>query len=343
MSVILKISIITILSFIAVIISVGNGSVNIPTNDIFNIIGHQLFNHPLSEDIALTTVTILWNIRIPRMLMAFIVGAALSISGAVMQSVLRNPLASSYTLGVSSGASLGASIVIVFGLQLPFIGVFTLPLVGFLAGFATVMFIMALSVRLDKSMSNHTIILVGMVFSLFMNALLTLITAFSRQYLEQLVFWQMGSLSGRSWNDIGIVLMISIVGILALMRYSRELDIMTFGEERALSMGVDLNKVKFRLIGICSLLTGSVISFVGIIGFVDLIVPHLTRKLFGSSHQLILPLTAFIGGGFMVLADLISRTILSPSELPIGAVTALIGAPFFASVFFKNRKRGDKS
>ena len=338
-----KILIIILLCFLALISSIAIGSVTISSREIIRIIGNQFFQTPLSDQIQPTTVTIVWNIRLPRTFMAFMVGAALSISGAVMQSMLRNPLASSYTLGVSSGASLGAAIVIVFGLQLPFLGIFTLPFVGFLGGFATVMLIMGVTVRLDKNMTNHTIILVGMIFSLFMNALLTLITAFSRQYLEQLVFWQMGSFAGRSWEEVQIVTVITTIGILGFMKYSKELDIMTFGEDRAVAMGVELKKVKIYLIGICSLLTGAVVSFVGIIGFVDLIVPHLTRKMFSSSHQLFLPLTALIGGGFMVMADLVSRTIIAPSELPIGAVTALLGAPFFATLFFKNRKKGGLS
>ncbi len=323
---------------IAFVISIGMGSVNIPFEEIVNILGNRILRLPLSEDIQGTTISILWNIRLPRSFMAFIVGAALAVSGTVMQSILRNPLASSFTLGVSSGASLGAALFIVLGISVPLLGIFALPLIGFLGGLATVMMVMSFTLRLDKNMANQTIILVGMVFSLFVNALLTLVTALSRQHLEQLVFWQMGSFSGRNWSHVFVAFTVTVICILFLMSYSREMDIMTFGEDQALSAGVELKKVKFLLIGVCALLTGTAVSFVGIIGFVDLIAPHVIRKLFGSSHQIVLPMSALFGGAFMVVADLIGRTIMAPSELPVGAVTALIGAPFFAYIFFQKRK-----
>lgn len=336
----IKAFILILICIIAFMISLGMGSVDIPIEEIVSILGNKLFHLPLPDDIQGTMISILWDIRLPRSSMAFIIGAALAVSGTVMQSILRNPLASSYTLGVSSGASLGAALFIVLGMTLPFLGVFALPLIGFLGGLVTVLLVMSFTARLDKNMENQTIILVGMVFSLFVNALLTLITALSRQYLEQLIFWQMGSFSGRNWSQVFIAFIVTVLCILFLTSYSREMDIMTFGESQALSVGVELKKVKFLLIGICALLTGTAVSFVGVIGFVDLIAPHVIRKLFGSSHKIVLPMAALFGGGFMVIADLIGRTILAPSELPVGAVTALIGAPFFAYIYFQRRKGG---
>lgn len=334
----IKAFILILICIIAFMISLGVGSVDIPIEEIVGILGNKLFRLPLPDDIQGTTISILWDIRLPRSSMAFIIGAALAVSGTVMQSILRNPLASSYTLGVSSGASLGAALFIVLGMTLPFLGVFALPLIGFLGGLVTVLLVMSFTARLDKNLENQTIILVGMVFSLFVNALLTLITALSRQYLEQLIFWQMGSFSGRNWSQVIIAFTVTVFCILFLTSYSREMDIMTFGESQALSVGVELKKVKFLLIGICAWLTGTAVSFVGVIGFVDLIAPHVIRKLFGSSHKIVLPMAALFGGGFMVIADLIGRTILAPSELPVGAVTALIGAPFFAYIYFQRRK-----
>lgn len=334
----IKAFILILICIIAFMISLGMGSVDIPIEEIVSILGNKLFRLPLPDDIQGTTISILWDIRLPRSSMAFIIGASLAVSGTVMQSILRNPLASSYTLGVSSGASLGAALFIVLGMTLPFLGVFALPLIGFLGGLVTVLLVMSFTARLDKNLENQTIILVGMVFSLFVNALLTLITALSRQYLEQLIFWQMGSFSGRNWSQVIVALVVTALCILFLTSYSREMDIMTFGESQALSVGVELKKVKFLLIGICALLTGTAVSFVGVIGFVDLIAPHVIRKLFGSSHKIVLPMAALFGGGFMVIADLIGRTILAPSELPVGAVTALIGAPFFAYIYFQRRK-----
>lgn len=324
---------------VALAAAIGIGSVSIGPGEIINIMGNKLFGTPLSSEISGLTADILWKIRLPRAIMAFLVGGALAASGTVMQSVLRNPLASSYTLGVSSGASLGAAIVILAGGTMTFLGMFTLPLVGFVFGLATVFLAMGFAAKLDRNMENNTIILVGMVLSLFVNAILTMITALSQEHLQQLIFWQMGSFSSMDWSQVAIVLGVLLVCMVVLMRYTQEMDIMTFGEEQALSAGVELKKVKFLLIAISALLTGTAVAFVGTIGFIDLIAPHVVRKVFGSSHRWLVPLSAVFGGIFMVIADLLSRTVLAPQELPVGAVTALIGAPFFAYVYFKKKKK----
>ena len=326
------------LALCALALGVAIGSVGIEPADLFAVLGHKAFGLALPEEIPPVTVSILWTIRFPRAVMAFLVGAALAASGTVMQSVLRNPLASSYTLGVSSGASLFAAVIIVSGFTLPLIGRYTLPLFGFLGGLGTVFLAMALAMRFDRNLENQTIILVGMVLSLFVNALLTLVTALADDHLSRLVYWQMGSFSGQSWGNCGLVLSILIIYILALLRYSREMDLMTFGEEQALSAGVDLQKVKFILIALSALMTGTAVSLAGVIGFVDLIAPHIVRRFFGSKHKLVVPASALFGGAFMVLADMFGRTILAPEELPVGAVTALIGAPFFAYIYFRRRR-----
>ena len=334
----LRMVILLALALFALALGIALGSVGVSLGDLMTVLSHKLFGTTLPEGFSAVTVSILWSIRFPRAVMAFLTGAALAASGTVMQSVLRNPLASSYTLGVSSGASLLAAIVIVTGFTLPVIGQYTLPLFGFLGGLGTVFLAMALSMRFSRSLENQTIILVGMVLSLFVNALLTLITALSADRLSQLVYWQMGSFSGQSWQNAGLVLPILLISLLILTRYSREMDLMTFGEEQALSAGVDLRRVKFILIAISALLTGTAVSLAGVIGFVDLIAPHVVRRIFGSNHRVVVPMSALFGGAFMVLADLVSRTILSPQELPVGAVTALIGAPFFAYIYFHRER-----
>lgn len=326
------------LALCALALGVAIGSVGISPADLLDVLKHKLFGAALPEEIPAVTVSILWTIRFPRAVMAFLVGASLAASGSVMQSVLRNPLASSYTLGVSSGASLLAAVVIVTGFTLPLIGQYTLPLFGFLGGLGTVFLAMGLAMRFDRNLENQTIILVGMVLSLFVNALLTLVTALSEDSLSRLVYWQMGSFSGQSWGNCGLVLSILLVCMLVLLHYSREMDLMTFGEEQALSAGVDLQRVKLILISVSALLTGTAVSLAGVIGFVDLIAPHIVRRFFGSNHKLVLPTSALFGGAFMVLADMVGRTILAPQELPVGAVTALIGAPFFAYIYFRRRR-----
>lgn len=316
---------------------VAVGSAGIELKDTLAILANKLTGRALPERVSSVAVSILWTIRAPRMAMAFLVGAALAVSGAVMQSVLRNPLASSYTLGVSSGASLAAAGVMLSGFTLPFVGALTLPASGFAGGLATVFLAMGLAARFDRTLQNTTIILMGMVLSLFVSAFLTILTALSGDHLRQLVFWQMGSFSAQNWRSAGILLAIALPGTLCLMRFGPEMDLMTFGEEQALSAGVELRRVKTALIVVSALLTGSAVAFAGVIGFVDLIVPHAVRRVYGSRHRLVVPLCALLGGSFMVLADLIARTLLAPRELPVGAVTALVGAPFFAWIYFRRR------
>lgn len=327
------------LALIALALGAAIGSVGVSPRTLIDVLANKLFGATLPEDVSDITVSILWTIRFPRAVCAFLIGAALAASGTVMQSVLRNPLASSYTLGVSSGASLFAAVVIVTGFTLPVLERYTLPLFGFLGGLGTVFLAMALAMRFNRNLENQTVILVGMVLSLFVNALLTLVTALSAERLSQLVFWQMGSFSALTWADAGLVLPVLLLSLVVLLRYSRELDLMTFGEEQALSAGVDLRRVKFLLIAVSALLTGTAVSLAGVIGFVDLIAPHVVRRIFGSNHRAVVPMSALFGGAFMVLADLLARTVLAPQELPVGAVTALIGAPFFAYVYFRRERR----
>lgn len=326
------------ISFISLFLSVGLGSVFISPKDISIILGNVLFDLPLGN-INKINASIFLNIRLPRTFTAFLVGGCLAGSGAVMQSVLRNPLASSYTIGVSSGASLGAAVVILFGGSILGISLFLTPMVAFIMGLGTVFLVMGLTEYFDKSLENQAIVLVGMVISLFVNAMLTLLTALSGDHLQQLIFWQMGSFSGKTWQHVFIIAPILIIGIVLFIRYSTELDLLTFGEEQALASGVEVKKTKLFLIILATLLTGGSVAFCGTIGFVDLIAPHIARKLFGASHKLVVPISILVGGSLMMIADLISRTIVSPRQLPVGAVTALIGAPFFAFIYFRKERR----
>ena len=320
------------------LLGVGLGSEFITPDHILNVLGHKLFGFSLADGVKPATLAIVWNLRLPRALLAFLVGGAVAVSGAVMQSVLKNPLASSYTLGVSSGAALGASLSIITGFTIPFLGIFTQPMLGLVFGVGTVVLAVAFAARMDRNMENTTIILTGMVFSLFANALLTMTLAVYREDLRRVIFWQMGSFSLKSWPQAGALAPIALVCFVLLWRYCRELDVLTFGEEQAQSMGVDSKKVKWILLGLAAILTGNAISFVGIIGFVDLFTPHVVRRMFGASHRWVLPLSALWGGSFMVLCDLVARTALSPLELPVGAVTALFGAPFFIYLYRKGRR-----
>lgn len=327
------------LAFLVICIGTSIGSSNINIFNIISVIGNKLFSIPLIEGVGSNDVAIIWVVRFPRVLLAFMVGAALSVSGAVMQSILKNPLASPYTLGVSSGASLGVGIYIILGVSIPFIGNLALPFIGFLSGLLTVIMVILFANRVDRGMSNNTIILSGMVFSLFASAMLTTISALNTHKIEAITMWQMGSFNMRGWSYLLVGVPFFIVGVSIVLRYSREMDILTFGEDGAKAIGVETEKVKKHLLFSTAVLTGSAVALSGTIGFIDLIVPHLVRKIFGPNHKVVIPMCILLGGSFMVLTDLVARTIISPSELPVGAITAIIGAPFFGYLYFSKRSR----
>ena len=323
------------------IISIGTsiGSSNIHILDTMNIILNKVINLPLREGIDPKDISIIWSLRLPRVLLAFMVGGCLAVSGSVVQSILKNELASPYTLGVSSGASLGAGLVIVLGISIPFLGQLTLPLIGFLCGLITVYGVIVFSSKIDKTMANNTIILAGMVFSLFVNALLTTLTALFSEDIKSISLWQMGSFSMKGWSYVRVLIPFLIIGVIGILRYTKEMDILTFGEEQAKAVGVDTNRVKKHLFIHSAILTGSAVALSGTIGFVDLIAPHMVRRVFGSKHKYVIPMSFVFGGSLMVITDLIARTIVSPAELPVGAITAIIGAPFFAYVYFSKGKK----
>jgi iron complex transport system permease protein len=328
-----------IISFLIIMAGASLGSSSISLGDTVMIVLHKIFKLPLNSYIDPKNVSIVWLLRLPRVLLAFLIGGSLAISGAVCQSILRNPLASPYILGVSSGASLGAGIIIISGIAIPLIGAFTLPLTGFVFGLLTVFFVATFSSRIDRSMSNNTIILCGMIFSLFLGALLTLLSAIFSDDLKRITLWQMGSFAMRGWTYVKLLLPFMIIGTVGILLYTKEMDIMTFDDDQAQSAGVETTRLKKKLRALCAILTGAAVALSGVIGFVDLIAPHAARKIIGSRHRYLIPMSFILGGSLMVITDLIARTIISPSELPVGAITALIGAPFFAWVYFRRRGR----
>lgn len=321
------------------LVAIRAGSVYISLPDLLKIIGSHITGKPLPAEVDPMSDSIFWTIRTPRAITAFLVGGCLSVSGAVMQAVLQNPLASSYTLGVSSGASLGAAFVLLCGLTVSGISGFMLPLAGFVFGLLTVAAAMLLASRIDRNVSNQTIVLIGMIMSLFVTGILNFMMTFYSDRSKQLWLWMTGSFSARNWTHCAILTAVGAVCFVILMMLSGRLDILTFGELQASSMGVEVKKTKIIAILICSLLTGVSVAFAGVIGFIDLAAPHVVRRIFGPSHKIVIPMSFIYGGAFMALCDLAARTVLSPREIPVGAVTALVGAPFFAYVFFTKGRR----
>ncbi|WP_062108402.1 FecCD family ABC transporter permease [Bacillus niameyensis] len=323
---------------LSIFLGIGIGTVRVPFGEMIAIFGNHLLHLPTNPDQMLSNIVM--NIRLPRVLLAGFVGGSLAMAGAAFQGLLRNPLADPYTLGVSSGASVGAVIVIFFQISLPFIGLFTLPLFSILAAFITIFIVLFFARSIEPSMKVETIILTGIIFSSFLGAFLSLMIALSGEELRQIIGWLLGSVSMRGWSYVWIILPFFLIASFLLMLNAGELNAMSFGEERAKHLGVNVERRKLLVLISGSLLTGAAVAVSGTIGFVGLVIPHLTRLLWGPDHKHLLPLSLLSGAGFLILADLIARVIIQPAELPIGVITALIGAPVFAVILMRRRFEG---
>ncbi|MEH7885602.1 iron ABC transporter permease [Bacillus sp. JJ1609] len=322
---------------ISMLFGISIGTVSIPVPAIIKIIGAEIFRFQ-GQGIDPMHVSIVMEIRLPRVLLAGLVGASLAIAGAAFQGLLRNPLADPYTLGISSGASIGAVITLFLGISLPFFQSYTLPVLSILFAFATILFVLFFARQIDRLLRVETIILTGIILSSFLGAFISLMIALSGEELRQIIGWLLGSVSMRGWEYIKIILPFFMIGLVILLANARELNAMSFGEERAQHLGVNVERRKLLILLSGSLLTGSAVAVSGTIGFVGLVIPHLTRTIWGPDHRHLLPLSVLIGSGFLILADLVSRTVIAPAELPIGVITALIGAPVFALILLRNRK-----
>ncbi|MFI3116111.1 MAG: iron ABC transporter permease [Clostridia bacterium] len=327
------------LTFLVLIFGVALGSVYIQPTEIFNIFLNEFCG--FSKEIDEINKILILNIRLPRVCIVFFIGAGLALSGAVIQSVLQNPLASAYGLGISSGAGLGVTLLIITGFTSGILGALLMPIVALVFGIVSVLLTIYVAQKIDKNLANNSIILTGMVFSLFINSIMTSLCSVFPQHSPKIILWQSGNFSLKEWWIIITFACILSISFVFLYKFHLEMDIMSLGSNQAMSVGVNTQKITWFLIIVTAILTSSAVAFVGIIGFVDLISPHIVRKFFDSQHKYVLPMTMLFGGSFMVLCDIISRTIASPSVIPIGSVTAIIGAPFFVMVFLKNRSIHD--
>lgn len=282
---------------------------------------------------------ILIQIRLPRILLGFLVGGSLATVGAGLQALLRNPLADPYVLGVSSGAALGAAVAILFGIGTTVMAISTLPLFAFLGGLASLVMVYRLAASYGR-LPVHILLLAGVILNAVCSALIMFITSVmdpNRSF--GMMTWLMGSLTAPTYPAMAVLAIYLIIGGLILMSQARSLNLLSLGEELAGSMGVEVEKVKRNVFFTAALLTGAVVSVSGMIGFVGLIIPHAVRMVIGVDHRLLLPASALVGGIFLVAADTVARTVLAPGEIPVGVVTALAGGPFFIFLLM-NRKGG---
>lgn len=326
-----------LLLFAVMLLCICVGSVSIPLSDTLTALFCALLCRPVPEGIARS---IILSVRLPRVLLGALMGAALSLSGAAMQGLLRNPLADGSTLGVSTGASLGAVIVLAFGASLPFFSFGGVVAMAMLFAFLSMLLIFSLGFALDRSLATSSIILIGVIFSMFASSLMSLIIAFAGDQVKSITFWTMGSLSGAKLSQAAILGAALIVCGGAILLHARELNAFAIGEENARAIGVNVRRVKVAvMLAVCALV-GVSVSLGGSIAFVGLVVPHITRLIAGPNHSRLLPASAAFGAVFLMLADLLARTILSPIELPVGVVTSLFGSVVFVVVFYRARKAG---
>ncbi|MDH3010986.1 MULTISPECIES: FecCD family ABC transporter permease [Gordonia] len=273
--------------------------------------------------------TILWEVRMPRVALGALVGAMLAVAGAAYQGVFRNPLADPYLLGVSSGAGLGATVAIVLGGAAGTIG---LPPAAFVGGILAVAATYALGRTVGGGRTEVVIILAGVAVAAFANAIQTFLMQQHDDTLRQVYNWMLGRLATDGWSEVVTVLPYVLACVAVIVLFGRTLDVMAVGDIEASSLGIRPERVRLLLVCVATLGTAAVVSVSGLIGFVGIVIPHAVRLLVGPGHRLLLPLSLLVGAAFLVLADVVARTAMSPSELPIGVVTAAIGAPFFLVV-----------
>lgn len=317
------------------------GTVYIPVTDIFKTIISRipLLNINISPDkISSSNQAIIFDIRFPRAFLACCIGMGLSIVGSVYQGIFKNPMADPFVLGTSSGSALGASIAIVLGIGTTFVGISGIAVSAFIGAILTT-FVVYNIARVGNRASNTNLLLAGVVMNFFLSAIISFIMILDRNQIEKIVFWTMGSLSTAAWRDVILLLCIIFPSSFIILFFARDLNIITTGEETASSLGVEVEKVKNIILLLSSLMVATTVSVSGIIGFVGLIMPHIVKMIIGNDYRRTLPLAMVWGAAFMVICDILARTLLSPAEIPIGAITSIFGAPYFIYLLYKQKKK----
>lgn len=318
-----------LLAVVALLVCLGFGTEPIPFSRIWSILVGTLPGAGSIRAGADPTTVILLQVRLPRLLLAFFVGGSLAMVGVALQALLRNPLADPFIIGISSGAALGAAIALLFGVGISILSVSALPVCAFAGALLSLVIMYRIS-SVGFGFSIYTLLLAGVVLNAIFSAFIMFLTSVadpSRAF--GMYAWLMGSLTGPDFHTLGVLALYLGMGLGILATQAQSLNLLTLGEETARSLGVEVERVKKLVFVAAALLTGAVVSFSGIIGFVGLIVPHAVRLVLSADHRLLLPAAGFVGGMFLMLADTVARTALSPSEFPVGVVTALVGGPVF--------------
>ncbi|AER68540.1 Hemin import ATP-binding protein [Corynebacterium pseudotuberculosis 1/06-A] len=318
------------MAFVAFVTSLALGQYYVPLQDLPFILLNR-------GDEGLTT-SVVWEIRLPRIVLGLLVGACLGVAGTLMQAVFANPLAEPSIIGVTSGAGVGAAAVIVFNIG--FLGTFTVPVAAFISAVLVTVIIYQLA-RHQGKVAVVNLILTGIAINAVCNALISFLVYLApTANREQIVFWQMGSLNGSQWKHVWVVLSIAIAGVLIAVRLGRQLDVLALGERAAVHTGIHVSRLRIIAIAASTILTAGAVSFAGLIGFVGLIVPHLLRSLVGPENKILLPASALTGAVLIAFADVAARTLIPFADLPIGIFTAIVGGPTFFILLRRMLKKG---
>jgi iron complex transport system permease protein len=309
------------------------GSTEIPFSTIYQILLDRIPFVHIDPTWAMSSEIILMSIRLPRIILAGLVGAALAVAGTTYQGLFRNPLADPYLIGVAQGAGLGA--ILGFLLPLPFQA--AIPVLAFVGAIAAVTIVYSIA-RVGKSLPMTTLILAGVALGAFLEAIISYLMIISGDQLHAIVTWLLGTFSMTHWWQVGMALPYIIIGLVIIWLYARPLNVMQLDEEQAQQLGINVERVKLILLAAATLVTAAAVCFCGIIGFVGIIIPHAMRLIWGPDHRFLLPLAALSGACFLILADTAARTLVSPTEIPIGVITAFIGAPFFLYLLRKKKR-----
>jgi iron complex transport system permease protein len=311
----------------AALLAAAIGSVSLPPAAVVGLLWSRLTGLPAAA-YPDTYATILFDIRLPRIAFAAVTGAALAAAGTAYQGLFRNPLADPYLAGVAAGAGLGATLALSFNLQATFLGLGAVPIGAFIGALLTVGLVMA-SAQVGRTMPISTMLLAGVAIGAFASAVTTFLMLRTPEGLRRAFNWLLGGATSAGWAPVWTVLPYVIIGLVVLLVHARALNVLQLDEEQARQLGLHVERVKLAVVVAATLMTAAVVAFGGLIGFVGLVVPHSLRLLAGPDYRRLLPLTVVGGAAFLIIADLLARTVLAPQELPVGVVTALAGAPFF--------------
>lgn len=327
--------ILLIILFLSIGFAVTIGSVDISIKEVYEVILYKFFNIGDSTIGIGAIADVVWLIRMPRIVLAIAVGIGLSVVGIVMQAIVKNPLADPYILGVSSGASLGATLAVVLGIGSSF-GRNSLGIMGFIGALGVSVLVLMIS-NIGGRSNSIKLLLAGMALSSVCSSFSSFLVYISddSEKLKTITFWLMGSLAGAKWDEIAIIMPIIILGVIFFATQYRTLNLMLLGDEVSITLGTDLHKFRIIYLLITSLMIGLLVYVSGMIGFVGLIIPHIVRIIFGTDHKKIIPISALLGAIILIWADVLSRVLIKGTEIPIGIVISIIGAPLFVWLMIK--------